>query len=366
VSFFWLIFLPAAAYQLLAVGSELFYLWRRARTPLLLGTSPVSILKPLRGLDPNSYPAFVSQIQQNYPAFEVLFGTSDAGDPALDLVRRLQLEFPQAPIRVIVGGPRTANGKVGLLLELSRHARFPLRVVNDSDIKVTPDYLARVTAPLLDPAVGVVTCPYRVKAHTWPAAWEALGIATDFMPSALVAQTLGVREFGFGSTLAFRASDFEAVGGFAAIADFLADDYQLAKRITSLGKRAVLSTYAVETSLGEASLSGVWQHQLRWARTIRVSKAGYAGLPLTHAGLWALLAFALGAWPCALGLLAMRILSAFLSAAFVVASAQAALLCWLSPLWDLYSFAVWAGSYAGNEVRWRDRRLKIDSEGRIK
>ena len=124
-------------------------------------------------------------------------------------------------------------------MELSAHARFPLRVVNDSDIKVGPDYLATVTVPLADPAIGLVTCPYRVKPHNLASAWEALGITTDFMPSALVAQTLGVREFGFGSTLAYRAADLEAVGGFAAIADFIADDYQLAKRITSLGKRTV-------------------------------------------------------------------------------------------------------------------------------
>ncbi len=363
----WLFFLPAAAYQLLAIAAEIFHLLRRARqVEAPVSPLPVSVLKPLRGLDPNSYPAFVSQIQQTYPCFEVLFGAHDADDPALAQVTKLRQEFPDAPIRVITGGPQTPNGKVGLLLELSRHARFPLRVVNDSDIKVTPEYLARVTAPLADSSVGVVTCPYRVLAHNVPAAWEAMGIATDFMPSALVAQTLGVREFGFGSTLAYRAADLEAVGGFAAIADYLADDYQLAKRITSLGKRALLSTYTVETSLGDASWGGVWRHQLRWARTIRVSHSAYAGLPVTHAGLWALLACALGMWPVGMALVALRICSAFLSSSFVLHSTQSTVLCWLSPIWDLYSFAVWAASYAGNRVRWRDRLLEIDSQGRIK
>jgi ceramide glucosyltransferase len=327
----------------------------------------VSVLKPLRGLDPNSYPAFASQIQQDYPQFEVLFGASDVNDPALDQVRRLQKEFPGAPIRIITGGPKTRNGKVGLLMELSRHARFPLWVVNDSDIKVTPDYLNRVTEPLRDATIGLVTCPYRVQAHNLPAAWEALGITTDFMPSALVAQTLGVREFGFGSTLAFRAADLQAAGGFAALADYIADDYQLAKRISSLGKRAILSTYIVETSLGDATWLGVWLHQQRWARTIRVSKGGgYAGLPFTHAGVWALVAFALGAWPASMVLVTLRIVSAFLASAFVLTSTQVTVICWLAPVWDLYSFAVWAASYAGNKVRWRDRVLEIDSQGRIK
>ena len=364
---FWLIFLPAAAYQLLAISAEVLHLRRRAATPLPALTIPVSVLKPLRGLDPNSYPAFVSQIHQDYPAqFEVIFGATDPADPALSYVEKLRREFPNAPIRIVTGGPETPNGKVGLLQELSRHARYPLRVVNDSDIKVTSEYLARVTAPLADPAIGLVTCPYRVDAHNIPAAWEALGITTDFMPSALVAQILGVREFGFGSTLAYRAADFEATGGFAAIADFIADDYQLAKRLTGLGKRALLSTYTVETSLGDASWAGVWRHQKRWARTIRVSKGGYAGLPITHAGLWALLAIVTGAWPAALLLLALRMTSAFISSALVLRSAQSARLSWLSPLWDLYSFAVWAASYAGNKVQWRDRLLEIDSHGRIK
>jgi ceramide glucosyltransferase len=368
VHLLWLIFLPAAAYQLLAILSEMGHLRRRSRiaADYISPATPVSVLKPLRGLDPNLYAALASQIQQDYPWFEVIFGARDIDDPALLQAYRLMREFPNAPIRIVTGGPRTPNGKVGLLQELSRHARFPLRVVNDSDIKVTPDYLAQVTAPLADPDVGVVTCPYRVAAHTAPAAWEALGIATDFMPSALVAQSLGVREFGFGSTLAYRAADLEEVGGFQGFADFIADDYQLAKRITGLGPRALLSTYTVETSLREASWYGVWLHQQRWARTIRVSKgAGYAGLPVTQAGLWALLAFLVGAWPVGLALLGFRITSAFLAAAFVLHSRQTALLSWLSPFWDLYSFAVWAASYAGNTVRWRDRLLEIDSQGRI-
>lgn len=362
---FWVIFLPAAAYQILAIASELLHLIRRARTPPRSQALPVSVLKPLRGLDPNTYPAFVSQIQQVYPEFEVLFGATDPADPALAQVQRLQQQFPHAPIRIITGGTVTRNRKVGLLMELSAHARFPLRVVNDSDIKVGPDYLATVTVPLADPAIGLVTCPYRVQPHNLASTWEALGITTDFMPSALVAQTLGVREFGFGSTLAYRAADLEAVGGFAAITDFIADDYQLAKRITSLGKRTVLSSYTVETSLGDATWLGGWLHQQRWARTIRVTKSGYAGLPITHAGLWVVLALCLGAWPVAVVLLALRISSALLAAGFVLHSTRIAILCWLAPVWDLYSFAVWAASYAGNKVRWRDRLLEIDSQGRI-
>ena len=364
VPLYWLVFLPAALYQCLAILSALLHL----RKPIVAAQQqqPVSVLKPLRGLDPNTYRAFVSQIRQDYPAFEVLFGAEREGDPAAHEVRRLQSEFPDAPIRLIIGSGRALNGKVGVLEELARHARYPIWVVNDSDIKVDRRYLSAVVAPLSDPEIGVVTCLYRVKAHNLPAAWEALGIMTDFMPSTLVAQFLRVREFGLGSTLAFRAADLQRAGGFTALAAYLADDYQLAKRITSLGTRAVLSRYTVETSLDGATWAGIWRHQLRWARTIRLSKsAGHAGLPLTHAGLWTAIAAISGAWLPALILAALRIGSAVLSGAFVLRSRLAAGFCVLAPFWDLYSFAVWVASYAGRTVRWRDRVLTIGPDGRI-
>jgi ceramide glucosyltransferase len=361
---FWLVFLPAATYQCLAIFAAVRHLLRHEIAAPV--AQPVSVLKPLRGLDPNTREAFISQFTQDHPEFEVLFGARDAADPAAIEVTRLQKEFPQAPIRLIIGGQDTPNRKVGILAELSKHARFPLRVVNDSDIKVTGTYLSRVTAPLHNSGVGVVTCLYRVKAHNLPAAWEALGIMTDFMPSALVAPLVGVREFGLGSTLVFRAADLERAGGFESFGDYLADDYQLAKRITGLGKRSVLSTYTVETALGDATWRGVWFHQLRWARTIRLSKgSGYAGLPLTHAGMWALIALACGAFLPAIILLSLRVASGFLSALFVLRSPVAAAFSWLSPLWDLYSFALWLTSYTGNTVRWRDHTLAVGPDGRI-
>ena len=367
---FWLLFAPPAAYQLIALAAGLRHLWRSRvqRTPPPDSDAPgISVLKPLHGIDPNTQEAFISQVRQHYPKFEVLFGVRDEEDPSVAVVRRLQDEYPDVAIRLIIGAPDTPNGKVGNLLALSRQARYPIWVINDSDIRVHPDYLATVAAPLADPAIGIVTCPYRAMAHTIPAAWESLGIATDFMPSTLVAQLVGVREFGFGSTLAFRAEDLERVGGFAALADYIADDYQLAKRITSLGKRALLSTYVVETSLGEATWSGVWSHQLRWARTIRASKGGgYAGLPITHAGVWAAFLLCLGARVPAALLLLLRMASASLTGGMILRSPVARRFCWIAPAWDAYAFAVWAASYRGREVRWRDRSLRIDREGRIR
>jgi ceramide glucosyltransferase len=371
----WVAFLPAIGYQCLAIYAALRHLYNRhSKRPSCKAdidldkpyTRPgISVLKPLRGLDPNTYEAFVSQVQQQYPKFEILFGVRDEDDPAAAEVRRLMREFPDRSIRLIIGAATAANGKVGVLMELASHARYPIWVVNDSDIKVTPVYLSNLAGPLAGGA-GVVTCLYRGRAHTLAAIWEALGIATDFMPSTLVAPLLGVREFGLGSTLAFHAADLERVGGFAAIADYLADDYQLAKRISSLGKKVFLSTYTVETSINESTCRGVWDHQLRWARTIRTSKGlGYAGLPITHAGVWVLIAAACGAWWPAAALLSARTASAVLTGWFVLRSRVAGTLCWLAPVWDVYAFVVWLVSYVSRQVRWRDRTLAIDAEGRI-
>ncbi|HEX4230774.1 MAG TPA: bacteriohopanetetrol glucosamine biosynthesis glycosyltransferase HpnI [Bryobacteraceae bacterium] len=365
---FWLIFLPAAAYQLVAIFAEIRHIWLRYRLRRQPKTfrPGISVLKPLRGSDPGMYSAFVSQVRQKYPAFEVLFGVSSIDDPAALEVRRLQQAFPKASIRLIAGCSDAANRKVGVLENLSRYAKYPILLVNDGDIKVEPDYLESVVSPLADPRIGIVTCPYRPYPQSAATTWEALGIATDFIPSTLTAPLAGVREFGLGSTLVFRKCDLEEIGGFKTIGDFLADDYHLARSITGLGKRALLSPYIVETSLGDANWSGIWQHQLRWARTIRISRGdGFAGIPITQSGIWAALACALGAWPVALALLVLRLCSAVISAGLVLRSLRIALLAWLAPFWDWYAFAIWIASYASHDVRWRGRSLTIDSSGRI-
>lgn len=361
-----LVFLPAFAYQCLAIASALLFR-ARARRKEQPGayTPPVSVLKPVHGLDPNTYAAFVSQAEQRYPQFEVLFGVRDPEDAAVLEIQRLQQQFPQVDIRLIQTSTVAANAKVGTLIDLATEARHPVWVVNDGDIKVGVDYLRTIVAPLADMRVGVVTCPYRAWAHSSAAAWEALGIGTDFMLGVLVADRLGMRDYGLGATLAFRAADLQAAGGFAALADFIADDYQLGHRIAALGKPTYLCPYTVETALGEATWRGVWRHQLRWARTIRLSKsAGYLGVPIQHTGLWMLLAMLTRSGTVACALLAIRWCSAFLAA--VVFENKANLrLFGLAPLWDLYAFAVWATSYAGNSVVWRGKRLRLDASGRI-
>jgi ceramide glucosyltransferase len=354
----------AAAYQLLALGAAWRHLARKERPPS--GLPPVSILKPVRGLGPHFYEALRSHVTQDYPEYEILFGVSEPSDLAAEEIRRLMEEFPQRKMRLVCGSSEAANDKVGVLIGLAKLARYPLLVVNDSDMRVPSDYLRRIVGPLEDPTVGLVTCLYGAVSEHWPGRWEALGIATDFAPSVLVAPLVGVREFGLGSTLLFRAADLRAIGGFEALADYLADDYQLARRITGLGRKVVLSKLAVETCLADRTWGEVWRHQVRWARTIRVSRGGgYAGLPLANASLWALVALLAGAWWAALPLLALRIAAGLTVGAVILGNQDTLRYFFLIPLRDLWGFAVWLCGLAGSTVEWRARRLRLTRDGRI-
>jgi ceramide glucosyltransferase len=360
----WLVAGIAGGYQLFAMVACLWHLLRGAS--LRLANPGVSILKPVRGADPGFYQAIRSQAVQEHPDFEILFGIRDPADSAAPEIKRLIEEFPSVPIRLILCSQDAPNGKVGVLMDLAREARHPLFVVSDSDITVPRGYLSDVTAPMDDPAIGLVTCLYRAEADNLPSRFEALAIATDFAPSTLVAPFVGVSEFGLGSTLAFRRADLERIGGFAAIADYLADDYQLGRKLHSLGLRNLISKVVVSTRVSAESWRGAWRHQLRWARTIRLSRGGgYAGLPVTFATLWALVAAACGWWGIALGLLAIRLATAVTCGWFVIKSPVVWKYWYLIPLRDLWGVAIWAAGLFGDTVEWRGRRLKLDDEGKI-
>lgn len=346
----------AGAYQLIALVA---CVARMRPGPAPASHPPVSVLKPVRGVDAGLREAIASHLALE-GEFELLCGVSEPGDPGLGVLA----EFPGA--RVVHCRTSTPNGKVGVLIDLAAAARYPMLVVNDADIRVQPDYLARVTAPLSDPGVGLVTCLYRAHGDTLAARFEALGVSTEFAPSALVARLAGVNEFALGSTLAFRRADLERIGGFAAIADYLADDYQLGHRLHALGLRCVLSHVIVDTHLS-GGWRDVWSHQVRWARTIRVSKFfGYVGLPVTYATLWAAVAAALGRWDIALILLAVRMIMAIAAGWFVMRSRDVLRMWFLIPVRDLFGVVVWCAGLSGNIVIWRGRRLALDREGRIR
>jgi ceramide glucosyltransferase len=346
----------AAAYQLFAIVACVRFR-RSGQWPAASG-QPVSILKPVQGLDP-ALRAAIESHSNLHGDYELLCGVRSLDDPAVGLLR----EFPRT--RIIECATETPNGKVGVLMDLERAARYPILIVNDADIRVEPDYLERVTAPLADPAIGLVTCLYRPEGATFAARFEGLGVSTDFAPSTLVARLVGVDEFAMGSTLAFRREDLERIGGLKAIGDYLADDYQLGRLLHQLGLKCVLSEMIVTTHLG-GSWRDVWKHQVRWARTIRVSKfSGYLGLPVTFATFWAVIAAAAGSWRVAAALLVVRMMMALESGWVVMRSRDVLALSWLIPLRDLFATAVWAAGLFGNTVVWRGRKLKLNREGRI-
>jgi len=353
----------AAAYQLLSTLAALRFPRRPQRLARLF--PPVSILKPVHGVDPHFYEAIRSHAVQDYPEYEILFGVSDPEDPAIPPIRQLMREFPGLPVRLVVASTRAPNQKVGVLIELARHARHPILVINDSDIEVPSDYLRRLVGPLEDPEVGLVTCLYRGQAESWAARFEALAIATEFAPGVLVAPWLGVREFALGATMALRASDLERIGGFEAVADYLADDYQLGRRIHSAGLRVVLAPIVVTTYLPNKGWREAWRHQVRWARTLRVCRGGgYLGMPVTMATLWAVLLALTGSPLWGAALLAVRMLSALAASRAIGMQLRPADVPAI-PARDLWGVAVWAAGLAGSRVVWRGRHLQINREGKI-
>ena len=323
--------------------------------------TPVSVLKPLCGSEPRLYENLRSFCVQTHPCFQVLFGLKEADDPAAVVVRRLQSEFPDRDIQLVVD-PRVhgLNLKVSNLLNLAARARYDWLVLSDSDIRVNPDYLERVAAPLAAADVGVVSCLYR--GIPLGGLWSRLGgqfIDDWFVPSAQLAHRFGFTRFSFGATIALRRDTLSAIGGFEAVNNVLADDFWLGELARRKGYRFVLSEVVVATDVIEETPAAVWAHELRWMRTIRsVAPAGFAGLfvtftfPLVVAGA----ALAQTA-PClviaALGAVA-RLGLHFLqrrSAGAPLRLREAAVV----PLRDTVLLLEWAAAYTGSWVSWRDR-----------
>jgi ceramide glucosyltransferase len=329
---------------------------------------PISILKPLKGTDPEIYESFRSHCLQDYPEYEIIFGVNDPNDPSVESVQALQREFPDHRIQLVVS-ERTlgANVKVSNLAQMLTQARYDHLIVNDSDIRVAPDYLRRVTAPLTDSQVGMVTSLYRgVAGSTLGSRLEALGISTDFCASVLAARQLegGIR-FGLGSTLAFRRTELERIGGFTSFVDYLADDYELGRRIAGLGLTVKLSDVVVETYLPSYRLREFFAHQLRWARGVRDARAGgYLGLIFTFGFLWALLALTVSrgmfwAWTLLAFALLLRFAVALVVGRGVLQDRRTMKDAWLIPLRDLLAVVVWIASLGGHTVTWRGDRFHL-------
>jgi ceramide glucosyltransferase len=345
----------------------------------------VTILKPVKGVDPRMHAGLVSHCRQQYAgSYEIIFGVSSMDDPAVAEIQRLMAEFPECAIRLVECTERLGtSGKVSNLVQMLREARYEHVIVNDSDILVSPHYLARVMrcfdntndARSDAKAVGMVTAPYIGRTQERPGLWsrlEALGISTDFFPGVLTARKLegGIR-FGLGSTLATTKTALAAAGGLESLVECLADDYEMGARIAAAGYRVELCDEVVETVVPAYSFRGFADHQLRWARSTRDSrKLGYVGLGITFCLPWALFAciasgFAL--WSFTLLMLASlaRVSVALAVGVGILRDAQVLRDLWLLPVRDLFALGFWAWSFAGDTVVWRGERFHLKN-GRLK
>ena len=360
--------IAGAGYYLASLWSAWSYLQdaqsrSREHAALSANLPPISILKPLKGIDPEIYESFRSHCDQDYPGeYEIIFGVSEANDPAVEIVKRLQQEFPQRQIQLVVCSERLGvNVKVSNLVQMLRVARYDCLIVNDSDIRVDSDYLRRVVSPLSDPDVGMVTCLYRgVASATFGSCLESLGISTDFAAGVLVARFVeGGIHFGLGSTLVFWRHGLQAIGGFESLVDYLADDYELGKRISDSGRRIVLSELVVATFLPPYTVKQFLQHQLRWARSIRDSRrGGYLGLALTFGLPWAILAALanykqIWLWGLLAAVIVLRFAVALVVGLKILRDRQVLSWLFMLPLRDFVAVLVWVASFGGNTIDWR-------------
>jgi len=364
-----LLTLSGIVYGVIALASARTF-ERDAKKRVVSGFAPgVSILKPVKGVDPRMYAGFVSHCRQQYAGeIELLFGVRSLEDAAVADVARLRVEHPDISIRLVecplgLG----ANGKVSSLAQMLPQARFEHVVVNDSDIVVSPMYLTKVMAPFADEAVGLVTVPYiGLAAKSLWSKLEALGISTDFMAGVFTARKLenGIR-FGLGSTLATTKTALAKIGGVEALVDQLADDYELGARLAAVGHRVELVHEVVATTVPAYTLRGFCEHQLRWSRSTRDSRRlGYVGLGVTYVLPWALacvLASGGALWSFSLLSLALlvRVSVALTVGVGILRDGQVLRDIWLLPLRDCFGLFFWAWSYASDVVVWRGERFRL-------
>lgn len=333
---------------------------------------PVTILKPLCGLDSDAYKNLVSFCQQDYPSFQIIFCVRDRQDPIIEVVEKVSQQFPHVDMDLVVSDRVIgANLKVSNLANALAQTKHEILLIADSDIHVNADYLQTVVQPLQDERVGVVTCMYRSLAQSWGATLEAISTATNFHPGVLVSNQLEGIKFAFGSTIVIRKSVLEEIGGFAAIADYLADDFQLGHLPAKAGYKVVLSNYVVEHVLGNSTVVNSLQRQTRWARGTKISHPwGYLGLIFTH-GIVSSLLFIIITQGSTLGwsnlaiVWTMRLVMGWLVGAIVLDDVVTKKYFWLIPLWDLLHFVIWCFGLVGRTIEWRGQQLRLTKEGKL-
>jgi len=368
-----LIALAPLGYYVTAILATVRFFKRERRGKLSGFAPPVTVLKPVRGVDFASYQNFKSFCLQEYPQYEILFCVNDLEDLAVPLIRRLTDEFPQRRIRLLSGAPQLgSNRKVSNLALLAGEAKYELLVQSDGDVRVEPNYLREMAAPFERAETGVVSCLYRgvTQASIW-AEMEALGVATDFSPSVLVADWMEGVTFALGASVATTKTWLAKIGGYQALANVLADDYEIGNRIGKAGGQVMVSSEVVDTMYPGVTLREFWEHQSRWARTVRLCRpASYVGLLTTHGLPWALVgAIAAGSVAGAslfLGAyLVLRLTLAWTVGVWGLGDETARKKWWLVPLRDAIHFAVWVGSFFSNRIIWGGTEFRLNPNGEM-
>ncbi len=337
---------------------------------------PATLLKPLCGLEARLESNLESFFRQDYPRFEIIFGVRDKYDPSLAVVHRVSRRYPHVPIAIVFSGePDRPNAKVCSLQKMVAAAKSDYLVISDSDVHVNPNYLKEVVRPLLDPQVGLVTCLYRgvPTGGIW-SRLEALGMSVEMTSGVLVADLLEGMKFALGPTMATRRDVLDAVGGMGILADYCADDYVLGKKVAELGRTVVLSSHVIDHVVINDNWKASILHQVRWMRSTRFSRpAGHVGSGLTFAmpfgllGMAAGLALHSGFWAATLlGAALLNRLAMSIVAGWSVVDDDLALRdCWLYPVRDLMGFGFWIASFLGSTIVWRNRRYRLEKEGRM-
>jgi ceramide glucosyltransferase len=353
---------PLFYYAISIFSSWKFFRGRLRNTSPQPFTPPVSNIKPIRGFDPDSYENFASLCRQDYPQYELLFCVGSAEDPAVPIVQQLIRDFPERDIRIIYGSGRTGvNDKVAKLARLASEAKYEVLVINDSDVRVQPDYFRTIVAPLHNPAVGAVTCLYVSTGDTnFTQNLQMIGMISDFFPSILVARQLDGVKFALGTTIATTRSNLQLFGGYESLENRPADDLLVGRLIAEQGLEVELLSYAVETVPDYASLSDLFHKRLRWIVVMRhMRPAGHFGLIFTHGLPWVLAAVAIHPTllvaACYLGTyVGMRAVMTFTVGTSGLGRKG---LLWklpLIPLWDAAAFGIWLFSFTRSKIRWRD------------
>jgi len=323
-------------------------------------TPGVSLLKPVRGTDFATYENYASFCRQDYPDYEILFAVNDAADAAVPLIHRLIVEFPSRQIRLLVGAENLgANRKVNKLARLSREAQHEVLVLTDGDVRVGPNYLREVVAPFVDESIGAVTSFYRgIAEANLGAELEAVGASSDFFAGVLMAELTEGINFALGASIVTTKRWLSKIGGFESIAGMLADDYELGLRIAQAGGRVLLSREPVWTTYPAQTAKTFWDHQLRWARTVRLCRPlSYFGLIFTLGLPWVVLAALVAPtrWIAAAYLaayLVLRHIMAWTVGVWGVGDEVLRKKLWLVPLRDAIYAAVWLAGFASNRITW--------------